>query len=201
MGDGAFQMTGTELATLVDQKLRPIVLLLNNGGYGMLEAIDGPRPYYDRRDWDYPALARALGAEAERVTRPSQSSRRHSQRAEASSGAYLIEAITARDDLSPVMTRIRNHIKSAWACSAGSLIVERQNGSETSIQPRVVGNVLDGDHGLDLPAADFGQGIFPERIQVAVAEDMMRRRRAAAATTRRPARVSSWPGPQPEWPT
>ncbi len=44
VGDGAFQMTGTELSTLVDQGLRPIVLLLNNGGYGMLEAIDGPRP-------------------------------------------------------------------------------------------------------------------------------------------------------------
>src|SRR5262249_25681854 len=32
VGDGAFQMTGTELATLVDHGLRPIVLLLNNGG-------------------------------------------------------------------------------------------------------------------------------------------------------------------------
>ena len=52
VGDGAFQMTGTELATLVDQGLRPIVLLLNNGGYGMLEAIDGPRSYYERRNWD-----------------------------------------------------------------------------------------------------------------------------------------------------
>ncbi len=57
VGDGAFQMTGTELATLVDQKLRPIILLLNNGGYGMLEAIDGPRSYYERRNWDFPALA------------------------------------------------------------------------------------------------------------------------------------------------
>src|SRR5262249_43556112 len=68
VGDGAFQMTGTELATLIDCRLRPIILLLNNGGYGMLEAIDGPREYYERRDWDYPALARALGAEAERVS-------------------------------------------------------------------------------------------------------------------------------------
>ena len=68
VGDGAFQMTGTELSTLVDQGLRPIVLLLNNGGYGMLEAIDGPRPYYERRNWDYPAFARALGAQAERVS-------------------------------------------------------------------------------------------------------------------------------------
>jgi indolepyruvate decarboxylase len=113
VGDGAFQMTGTELATLVDQKIRAIVLLLNNGGYGMLEAIDGQRSYFERRNWDFPALARALGAEAERVSTAADL-RAALERAEAAPGAYLIEALTAKDDLSPVMTRIRSHIKSAW---------------------------------------------------------------------------------------
>jgi TPP-dependent 2-oxoacid decarboxylase len=117
VGDGAFQMTGTELSTLVDQGLRPIVLLLNNGGYGMLEAIDGPRPYYVRRNWDYPAFARALGAEAERVTTAAELGEAL-QRAEAAVGAYLIEALTARDDLSPVMARIRNHLNSAGSTPA-----------------------------------------------------------------------------------
>jgi indolepyruvate decarboxylase len=113
VGDGAFQMTGTELATLIDQRLRPIVLLLNNGGYGMLEAIDRPRQYYERRDWDYPAIARALGAEAERVSNAGDL-RAALHRAEAAQGAYLIEALTARDDLSPIMARIRSHIQTAW---------------------------------------------------------------------------------------
>jgi len=117
VGDGAFQMTGTELATFVDHGLRPIILLLNNGGYGMLEAIDGPRHYYERRDWDYPSFARALGAEAERV-RSVGDLRAAFHRAEAARGAYLIEALTARDDLSPVMARIRDHIKSAWRVPA-----------------------------------------------------------------------------------
>ncbi len=72
VGDGAFQMTGTELATMVDHGLRPIVLLLNNLGYGMLEAIDRPCGYYARRAWDYPAMARALGRP------PSVSQRRRS---------------------------------------------------------------------------------------------------------------------------
>jgi indolepyruvate decarboxylase len=117
VGDGAFQMTGTELATLVDQKLRPIILLLNNGGYGMLEAIDGPRSYYERRNWNFPALARALGAEAEQVSTAGDLKGAF-QRAEAAPGAYLIEALTARDDLSPVMARIRTHIKSAWQVPA-----------------------------------------------------------------------------------
>ncbi len=117
VGDGAFQMTGTELATLVDHGLRPIVLLLNNGGYGMLEAVDRPRQYYERRNWDYPALARALGAQAERVSSAGEL-RAALGRAEASPVAYLIEALTAKDDLSPIMARIRSHIASAWRVPA-----------------------------------------------------------------------------------
>ncbi len=119
VGDGAFQMTGTELATHVDQGLRPIVLLLNNGGYGMLEAIDRPRHYFDRRPWDYPVLARSLGAEAERVSGPEELSAAL-DRADASSGAYLIEAFTAKDDLSPVMSRIRSHVHSAFRIPTAS---------------------------------------------------------------------------------
>ncbi len=119
VGDGAFQMTGTELATHVDLGLRPIVILLNNGGYGMLEAIDRPRQYFDRRNWDYPGLARSLGAEAESVTGPAELAGAL-ERAEAAAGAYLIEVFTARDDLSPVMARIRSHVHSAFRINASS---------------------------------------------------------------------------------
>lgn len=113
VGDGAFQMTGTELATHVDLGLRTIVLLLNNGGYGMLEAIDRPRRYFERRSWDYTAMARSMGAEAERVSSADELAAALG-RAEAAAGAYLIEAFTARDDLSPVMARIRSHVHSAF---------------------------------------------------------------------------------------
>ncbi len=114
VGDGAFQMTGTELATMVDQGLRPIVLLLNNGGYGMLEAVDRPRTYFERRSWDYLAMARALGAQGERATSAGELAQALGRAQEARS-AYVIEAMTARDDLSPVMARIRAHIQSAWS--------------------------------------------------------------------------------------
>jgi indolepyruvate decarboxylase len=112
VGDGAFQMTGTELATMVDMGLAPIILLLNNSGYGMLEAIDRPSRDYVRRSWDYPAIARALGASAESVDSP-EGLHAALDRAERASGAYLIEAITARDDLSPSMARIRAHVHGA----------------------------------------------------------------------------------------
>ncbi len=112
VGDGAFQMTGTELATLVDQGLRPIVLLLNNGGYGMLEAVDRPRAYYERESWDYLAMARALGAQGERATSADELAGALT-RAQDAPGAYVIETMTARDDCSPVMARIRAHLKTA----------------------------------------------------------------------------------------
>jgi len=35
VGDGAFQMTGLELSSMVSRGLDPIVVLFNNGGYGM----------------------------------------------------------------------------------------------------------------------------------------------------------------------
>ena len=117
VGDGAFQMTGTELATLVEQGLRPIVLLLNNGGYGMLEAVDRPRSYYERESWDYLAMARALGAQGERATTAGELALALA-RAEAAPGAYVIETMTARDDCSPVMARIRAHLKTARSAPA-----------------------------------------------------------------------------------
>ncbi len=109
VGDGAFQMTGTELATMVDQGLRPIVLLLNNNSYGMLEALDRHRTYYDRRPWDYLGFARSLGFAAERASTAADL-RAALGRAEASEGPYLIEATVSKDDLSPFLSRIRSHL-------------------------------------------------------------------------------------------
>jgi indolepyruvate decarboxylase len=54
-------------------------------------------------------MARALGASAERVTTAAELEAAIA-RAEADPGAFLIEAVTARDDFSPVMARIRAHV-------------------------------------------------------------------------------------------
>ena len=78
----------------------------------MLEAIDRPRPYYARPSWDYTAMASSMGATAQHVATPAELAAAM-DRAEASSGAFLIEAVTARDDLSPVMARIRAHVNEA----------------------------------------------------------------------------------------
>ena len=94
---------------MVDQKLRPIVLLLNNSSYAMLEAVNAPRSYFDRRPWDYPAMARALGFRAERAS-TGEEFLGALGRAEAAEEPYLIEAIVAKDDLSPFLSRIKAHL-------------------------------------------------------------------------------------------
>jgi len=61
VGDGAFQMTGMELATVARYKLNPVVVLLNNRGYGTERHMqDGP--YNDVWPWAYHRLPEILGA-------------------------------------------------------------------------------------------------------------------------------------------
>jgi indolepyruvate decarboxylase len=61
VGDGAFQMTGMELATVARYKLNPIVVVLNNSGYGTERHMqDGP--YNDLWPWQYHKVPEVLGA-------------------------------------------------------------------------------------------------------------------------------------------
>ena len=61
VGDGAFQMTGMELSTAVRYKLNPIVIVLNNAGYGTERQMqDGP--YNDVVPWQYHRLPEIFGA-------------------------------------------------------------------------------------------------------------------------------------------
>jgi indolepyruvate decarboxylase len=61
VGDGAFQMTGMELATVVRYGLNPVVVVLNNLGYGTERHIhDGP--FNDLLPWQYHRIPDILGA-------------------------------------------------------------------------------------------------------------------------------------------
>ncbi|HET6409934.1 MAG TPA: thiamine pyrophosphate-binding protein [Chthoniobacteraceae bacterium] len=61
VGDGAFQMTGLELSTIVRNKLNPVIVVLNNHGYGTERHIhDGP--FNDLLCWNYSQVPALLGA-------------------------------------------------------------------------------------------------------------------------------------------
>lgn len=60
VGDGAFQMTGTELSTIGRCGLNPIVIILNNHGYTTERFImDGP--FNDIAEWRYENLPALIG--------------------------------------------------------------------------------------------------------------------------------------------
>jgi indolepyruvate decarboxylase len=62
VGDGAFQMTGMELSTIVRRGYCPIVVVLDNGGYGTERFLHaGDWQYNDIHPWKYHKLPELLG--------------------------------------------------------------------------------------------------------------------------------------------
>ena len=68
VGDGAFQMSCTELSTMIRKKLNPIVIVLNNDGYATERClIEGS--FNDLYNWDYHKITEMLrGGVGLRVT-------------------------------------------------------------------------------------------------------------------------------------
>lgn len=61
-GDGAFQMTGMELSTLVRRGHAPVVVVLDNGGYGTERALHpGPWKFNEIHGWKYHLLPQLFG--------------------------------------------------------------------------------------------------------------------------------------------
>ena len=60
VGDGAFQMTGMELTSIVRQKLAPIIIVLNNKGY-TTERYIKQGDYNDIQDWNYERIPEIIG--------------------------------------------------------------------------------------------------------------------------------------------
>ena len=60
VGDGAFQMTGSELSTCVRYGQAPIIVVLNNRGYSTeREILDGP--FNDVHEWHYEKVCDLIG--------------------------------------------------------------------------------------------------------------------------------------------
>lgn len=55
VGDGAFQMTGMELSTAARYELSPIIIVLNNGGYGTERPMLDGR-FNDVKSWEYSCI-------------------------------------------------------------------------------------------------------------------------------------------------
>ncbi|MGW9103740.1 alpha-keto acid decarboxylase family protein [Priestia megaterium] len=69
IGDGSFQLTVQELSTILKNKLKPIIILINNDGYSVERAIHGPNEKYnDVNMWKYSQLPEVLDLEDKSVS-------------------------------------------------------------------------------------------------------------------------------------
>jgi indolepyruvate decarboxylase len=111
VGDGAFQMTGWELGNCRRYGWDPIVIVLNNASWEMLRAFQPESGFNDLDEWDFAALACALGGDGVRV-RTRVELVAALARAWATRGRFqLIETMMHRGALSATLSRFVAGIK------------------------------------------------------------------------------------------
>lgn len=111
VGDGAFQMSGTELSTALRYGLSPIVVILNNGGYGTFRPmVDGP--FNDLQPWRYAELPGLIGGGLGfTVTTEDQLASALAAARENTSSPTLIDLRLSRDDGSPRLKQLTGQLK------------------------------------------------------------------------------------------
>jgi TPP-dependent 2-oxoacid decarboxylase len=109
VGDGAFQMTGTELSTAVRLGQRPIVLVLNNDGYGTMRKIrDGRFNAISR--WDYGKICDLVGGGTASRAATKGELDGAIRSAMGSETTRVIDVILPPDDMSPQLANMSTEI-------------------------------------------------------------------------------------------
>jgi indolepyruvate decarboxylase len=103
-GDGAFQMTGPEIAHAPKHGLSPVVVLVNNSGWGIFRPVSPRQDLLEIPNWPYAELAQAWGGVGFRATSPAEL-HEALRAADAQNRFALIECVVPPDDLSPVSRR------------------------------------------------------------------------------------------------
>jgi indolepyruvate decarboxylase len=110
VGDGAFQMTGTEISTIVRLGLNPIILVLNNDGYGTMRRIrDGC--FNTITQWNYGKICKLVRGGDSAVVRTNGQLDAALSRARKSNRASVIELKISRNDASPQLARIAREVR------------------------------------------------------------------------------------------
>ncbi len=118
-GEGSHQMTAQEIGQFHRFGLKPVVFVLNNGGY-LIERLlcEDPEAYYnDLAPWNYHLLPQALGCEGWQTARVTTCGELDAAMAQAQSGgsAAYIEVVTGRDEAPPLAMRMHAATKSLYS--------------------------------------------------------------------------------------
>ncbi len=108
VGDGAFQMTGQELSTLVRRGHNPIVILLDNHGYGTERYLHaGDWEYNEINPWDYCGLLKVYGrGKGHRVETEGEYKRALEEAWEDPNQPHLIQCMLLENDASDTLRKL-----------------------------------------------------------------------------------------------
>ncbi len=106
VGDGAFQMTGMEVATLARYGADPIIIVLDNQGYGTERPmLDGA--YNDVPTWHFWKVPEVMGTGLGiKVTTEIEMDAALKQARDNTGGVSIIQVMLDRDDHSPALLRL-----------------------------------------------------------------------------------------------
>lgn len=106
VGDGAFQMTGMEIATAARYGMNPIIIVLDNDGYGTERSMADGR-FNDVLRWNYAEIARIVaGGLGIKVTTEREMEAALAKARANELGWSLIQVMLDRDDRSPALRRL-----------------------------------------------------------------------------------------------
>jgi indolepyruvate decarboxylase len=110
VGDGAFQMTGTELSTCVRYGQAPIVIILNNHGYSTeREILEGP--FNDIHEWQYERICDLVGGGVgSRVLTQQDFERRVAAALADPTQVHVLNVLLNPADRSPGMVRLARRL-------------------------------------------------------------------------------------------
>ncbi len=104
VGDGAFQMSMTELSTIVEHNLNPIVFVLNNHGFATERCLkDGG--FNNLREWAYHEVVKVFGGEGALVTTEGELEEAV-KKALDSKRLFVINVSVGKSDISPGLKRM-----------------------------------------------------------------------------------------------
>ncbi len=119
VGDGAFQMTGLELATLIQHHFPTIIILLDNGGFGTERFLHPNCQFNDIPAWQYHKLPHVLGGGTGYKVRTEGELDDALKRAWAdTSGPSLLHVQIGHHDISTALSRLAAQFEQARVKSA-----------------------------------------------------------------------------------
>ena len=113
VGDGAFQMTGMELSTIVRHGFNPVIIVLDNKGYGTERLLHpGDHKFNEVLPWHYHRLPEVLGGGTGYEVRTEGDFDRALQAALADTRAMsLIQVHLDPNDRSPTLERMAEKLR------------------------------------------------------------------------------------------